>query len=75
MPRDIAGHFEEVTDSYGTVRDCIRYVGQLLEAGADEILFLVQMGTVPHAAVMETIRNIGTHVIPHFRPQPPAASG
>jgi alkanesulfonate monooxygenase SsuD/methylene tetrahydromethanopterin reductase-like flavin-dependent oxidoreductase (luciferase family) len=67
LPADLAGYFGEVKDSYGTVSDCIRYVGHLFEAGADEILFLLQMGTVPHAAVMETIRNIGAHVIPHFR--------
>jgi alkanesulfonate monooxygenase SsuD/methylene tetrahydromethanopterin reductase-like flavin-dependent oxidoreductase (luciferase family) len=67
LPRDLAGYFEEVKDSYGTVADCIRYVGQLFDAGADEILFLLQMGTVPHEAVMETIRNIGSRVIPHFR--------
>jgi hypothetical protein len=69
LPRDLAGYFEEVSDSYGTVPDCIRYVGRLFDAGADEILFLIQMGTIPHAAVMQTIRNIGTHVIPHFRSQ------
>ena len=39
----------------------------LQEAGADEILFLFQMGTIPHASIMETIRNVGTKVIPHFR--------
>jgi hypothetical protein len=25
------------------------------------------MGTVPHEASMETIRNIGKHLIPHFK--------
>ena len=34
-------------DAYGTVDDCIGYVQRLFDAGADEILFLVQMGTVP----------------------------
>jgi alkanesulfonate monooxygenase SsuD/methylene tetrahydromethanopterin reductase-like flavin-dependent oxidoreductase (luciferase family) len=53
--------------AYGTVEDCIGYVTRLIEAGADEILFLNQMGTVPQWAMMETIRNIGEHVIPHFR--------
>ena len=53
--------------AYGTIRDCIGYVERLQSAGADEILFLWQMGTVPHEAQMETIRNIGQHVIPHFR--------
>jgi alkanesulfonate monooxygenase SsuD/methylene tetrahydromethanopterin reductase-like flavin-dependent oxidoreductase (luciferase family) len=54
-------------DAYGTPEDCARYVERLFEAGADEILFLPQMGTVPHALVMETIRNIGEKVIPHFK--------
>ncbi len=53
--------------AYGIVDDCIGYVGRLLEAGADEILFLCQMGTVPQWAQLETIRNIGEHVIPYFR--------
>jgi alkanesulfonate monooxygenase SsuD/methylene tetrahydromethanopterin reductase-like flavin-dependent oxidoreductase (luciferase family) len=53
--------------AYGTVDDCIGYVTRLIEAGADEILFLNQMGTVPQWAMLETIRSIGEHVIPHFR--------
>ena len=43
------------------------YVERLVEAGADEILFLTQMGTVPQWAMLETVRNIGEHVIPRFR--------
>lgn len=58
--------------AYGTVEDCIGYVTRLIEAGADEILFLNQMGTVPQWAMMETIRNIGEHVIPYFRTGPGA---
>jgi alkanesulfonate monooxygenase SsuD/methylene tetrahydromethanopterin reductase-like flavin-dependent oxidoreductase (luciferase family) len=53
-------------DAYGNVEDCIRYVTRLQEAGADEILFLLQMGTIPHESILETIRNIGEKVIPHF---------
>jgi hypothetical protein len=30
-------------------------------------MFLIQMGTVPQAAALETIRNLGQHVLPHFR--------
>ena len=56
--------------AYGTVEDCIGYVGRLIDAGADEILFLNQMGTIPQEAMMETIRNIGEHVIPYFRTGP-----
>jgi alkanesulfonate monooxygenase SsuD/methylene tetrahydromethanopterin reductase-like flavin-dependent oxidoreductase (luciferase family) len=54
-------------DAYGTPDDCIRYVQRLFDAGADEILFLFQMGGIPHDVIMETIRNIGEKVIPHFR--------
>jgi len=54
-------------DAYGTVENATRYVQRLIDAGADEILFLMQMGTVPHRAIMETIENIGNHVIPALR--------
>lgn len=58
-------HIEE--DAYGNVENAIRYVERLEAAGADEILFLVQMGTVPHWATMETIRQLGEKLIPYFR--------
>ena len=56
-------------DAYGTPEDCIRYVQRLIDAGADEILFIFQMGGIPHEVIIETIRNIGEKVIPHFRAQ------
>ena len=62
-------NYSVAEDAYGNADDCIRYVTRLQEAGADEVLFLFQMGTVPHASILETIRNIGTKVIPHFRAQ------
>jgi alkanesulfonate monooxygenase SsuD/methylene tetrahydromethanopterin reductase-like flavin-dependent oxidoreductase (luciferase family) len=61
------GYYSEVADAYGTPQDCIAYVQRLFEAGVDEVLFLSQMGGVPHEMIMETIRLIGTEVIPHFR--------
>jgi len=61
--------YEVVEDAYGTPADCIRHVSRLLNAGADEILFLFQMGGIAHEAIMRTIRNVGEHVIPHFRNQ------
>jgi alkanesulfonate monooxygenase SsuD/methylene tetrahydromethanopterin reductase-like flavin-dependent oxidoreductase (luciferase family) len=60
-------NFHVEDDAYGTIADAIRQVQRLKDAGADEILFLVQMGTIPHAVTMETIRNIGEKLIPHFR--------
>ena len=53
--------------AYGTVDDACAYVQQLADAGADEVMFLMQMGTVPQAAILDTLRNIGRHVIPQFR--------
>ena len=53
--------------AYGTADDATRYVARLIEAGADEVMFLIQMGTVPQAAALETIRQLGEKVIPRFR--------
>ncbi|MFB8008869.1 LLM class flavin-dependent oxidoreductase [Nocardia sp. NPDC056000] len=53
--------------AYGTADDAIAYVERLRAAGADEILCLIQMGTVPQDACMETIRQWGEKVIPHFQ--------
>ena len=56
-----------VEHAYGTASDAIAYAERLEAAGADEIMCLIQMGTVPQDACMETIRQWGTTVIPHFR--------
>ena len=55
-----------VEHAYGTWKDAVAYVERLADAGADEVMCLIQMGTVPQAACMETIRQWGEHVIPHF---------
>ena len=54
-------------NAYGNPDDAISYIERLIAAGADEIMFLMQMGTVPHEVIMESIENIGRHVIPYFR--------
>ena len=59
--------FANPNHAYGTTRDAIGYVERLLDAGADEIMFLMQMGTVPHKAILETIQQLGSEVLPHFR--------
>jgi alkanesulfonate monooxygenase SsuD/methylene tetrahydromethanopterin reductase-like flavin-dependent oxidoreductase (luciferase family) len=53
--------------AYGRVEDAIAYVQRLKDAGADEVMFLIQMGTVPQWAALETIKNLGERVIPKFR--------
>jgi len=57
-------HIEE--DAYGSVDQAIRYVQRLVDAVRTRSLFMLQMGAIPHEATMETIRNIGKHLIPHF---------
>ncbi|HEY6623090.1 MAG TPA: hypothetical protein VIX85_04620, partial [Acidimicrobiales bacterium] len=57
-----------VNHAYGTVEHAIDYVQRLEEAGADEIMCLIQMGTIPQETCLETITNWGEKVIPHFRP-------
>jgi alkanesulfonate monooxygenase SsuD/methylene tetrahydromethanopterin reductase-like flavin-dependent oxidoreductase (luciferase family) len=63
--------------AYGTPEQAIAYVDRLQAVGADEIMFLIQMGMVPQDVCMETIRLIGEHVIPYFRAreEPAAAVG
>ena len=59
--------FNLVEHAYGSWRDAIAFAERLEAAGADEVMCLIQMGTVPQAACLETIRQWGEHVIPHFR--------
>ena len=56
-----------VNHAYGKVEHAIEYVQRLKDAGADEVMFLIQMGTVPQWAALETIKNLGEKVIPQFR--------
>ena len=56
-----------IEHAYGDKDDAIRYVSELEAAGVDEIMMMTQMGTVPQWAALETIRQFGEHVIPHFR--------
>ena len=53
--------------AYGDRDQAIDYARRLVDAGADEIICLMQMGTVSHQVSMETIRQWGEYVIPHFR--------
>ena len=54
----------ELDQAYGDAHRAIEHTEQLRDAGADEIMCLIQMGTVPQEACMETIRQWGETVIP-----------
>jgi hypothetical protein len=57
----------KLDQAYGDAAAAIDYVERLEAAGANEIMCLLQMGTVPQDACLETIRHWGETVIPHFR--------
>jgi alkanesulfonate monooxygenase SsuD/methylene tetrahydromethanopterin reductase-like flavin-dependent oxidoreductase (luciferase family) len=52
---------------YGNVDDAIAYCQRQQDAGADELMFVFQMGTIPHEVAMKGIELVGKHVIPAFR--------
>ena len=65
--RSLASANYNIDHAYGTVQTAIDYVTELERVGVDEVLCLIQMGTVPQQVCLDTIRNWGEHVIPHFR--------
>ena len=62
-----------INHAYGDVKTAIDYVEKLEAVGADEIMCLIQMGTIPQDVCMETICHWGEKVIPHFRKKQSAA--
>ena len=42
-------------------------VQRFVNVGADELVFVIQSGTVPHELIMESIKTIGEEVIPYFK--------
>lgn len=45
---------------------CREMVARFAAAGVDEMILMMQMGTVPHEMVMESIVTFGEQVMPHF---------
>lgn len=41
-------------------------VQRFVDIGVDELILVMQMGTVPHEIVMESLRTFGEQVMPHF---------
>lgn len=42
------------------------YIQRFVEIGVDELICVMQLGTVPHEIVVRSIRTLGEKVIPHF---------
>ena len=56
-----------VDHAYGTADYAMEFVKRMEAVGVDEVQCLIQMGTVPQEVCMETIRQWGEKIIPHFR--------
>ena len=56
-----------VDHAYGDWRDAIAHIERLEAAGAMEVKCLTQYATLTEAQRMETMRQMGEKVIPHFR--------
>ncbi|TZG26030.1 LLM class flavin-dependent oxidoreductase [Sphingomonas montanisoli] len=56
-----------IDHAYGNAQDAIAYVEEMEKAGVDEVMCLIQMGTITQEQCLNTIRQWGEHVIPHFR--------
>ena len=50
----------------GDPAHCRELVSRFEDAGVDELILVMQMGTVPHELVLRSIRTFGEQVIPHF---------
>ena len=56
----------QLTTMTGDPAAAREYVQRFKDVGVDEIIMVMQMGTVPHELVMESIRTFGEKVMPHF---------
>jgi alkanesulfonate monooxygenase SsuD/methylene tetrahydromethanopterin reductase-like flavin-dependent oxidoreductase (luciferase family) len=51
---------------YGTPRRVAEQLAELRDAGAHHVLCQMSTGYLPHAAIMDSMRRFGEHVIPRF---------
>ncbi len=57
----------ETSALYGTAERVAEQVGALRDAGAHHVLCQLSSGYLSHAAIMDSMRRFGEHVIPRFR--------
>jgi alkanesulfonate monooxygenase SsuD/methylene tetrahydromethanopterin reductase-like flavin-dependent oxidoreductase (luciferase family) len=66
-PPSAASLLYSVDHALGDADTAISYVDRLANAGVDNVMCLIQMGTLTQDQQLETIRIWGDKVIPHFR--------
>ena len=72
-PPTAASPLYNTDHAFGDAEDAIQYVKRLEAAGVDNVMCLIQMGTLTQEQMLGTIRIFGEQVIPHFREQAGAA--
>jgi alkanesulfonate monooxygenase SsuD/methylene tetrahydromethanopterin reductase-like flavin-dependent oxidoreductase (luciferase family) len=68
-PPTAASSMYNTDHALGDADTAIDYVKRLQDAGVDNVMCLIQMGTLTQDQQLETIRIFGEQVIPHFRSQ------
>jgi alkanesulfonate monooxygenase SsuD/methylene tetrahydromethanopterin reductase-like flavin-dependent oxidoreductase (luciferase family) len=68
-PPTAASSMYNTDHALGDADTAIDYVKRLQDAGVDNVMCLIQMGTLTQDQQLETIRIFGEQVIPHFRAQ------
>jgi alkanesulfonate monooxygenase SsuD/methylene tetrahydromethanopterin reductase-like flavin-dependent oxidoreductase (luciferase family) len=66
-PPSAASLLYSLDHALGDADTAIAYVQRLVDAGVDNVMCLIQMGTLTQEQQLETIRIWGEKVIPHFR--------
>ena len=56
----------ELSSVIGDPKCARETVQRFVDVGVDELILVMQMGTVPHEIVMESIRTFGEEVLPYF---------
>jgi alkanesulfonate monooxygenase SsuD/methylene tetrahydromethanopterin reductase-like flavin-dependent oxidoreductase (luciferase family) len=66
-PATAASLLYNLDHAFGDAGTAVAYVQRLAEAGVDNVMTLIQMGTLSQDQMLETIRIWGEEVIPKFR--------
>ena len=66
-PVDIAKMSDQAILCIGGPDKCVQTIRHYEAQGIDQLIFLVQAGSTPHAAVMDSLRRFGAEVLPRVR--------
>lgn len=64
-----------LTSVIGDPKSAIETIGRFQSASVDELILVMQMGTVPHEIIMESLRTFAEKVMPHFDSSSASALG